>query len=142
MSHTETVVRDFYAALGRGEAPAALALLDPEVKWTEAELTPYYTGDVTGSAAIVKTVFEPIGRDFEDFAVTAEDFVTQGDRTAAFGVYTGRFRTGGALRAPFVHLWTVRNGNIVRFIQYTDSTAWTNAILDQAPTARSRPAFF
>jgi hypothetical protein len=129
MTDTESVVRKFYSALSRGEAEAAIALLDPEVKWTEAERTPYYGGELTGPDTVVKTVFEPIGRDFECFAVTPQDFITQDDRTAALGLYTGHFHAGGELRAPFVHVWTVRSGRIVRFTQHTDSAAWADAIL-------------
>ncbi len=130
MTDTETVIRAFYAALTRGEPEAALRLLDAQVKWTEAERTPYYAGEVTGVDAIVATVLGPVTRDFEDFAVTPNDFVSGGDRTAAFGQYTGRFRgSNGTLSAPFVHLWTVHAGKIVRFVQYTDSASWADAIL-------------
>jgi ketosteroid isomerase-like protein len=132
MADTESVVRAFYDVLARGERESALALLDKQIKWTEAERTPYYTGELIGVEAVVETVLGPVSRDFEDFAVIPVDFLTQGDRTAAFGRYTGRFRMGGELNAPFVHLWTVRNGVIVRFLQYTDSAAWTAAILKAA----------
>jgi len=33
-------VRRFYDALGRGDVPAVLSLLDPQVEWTEAERFP------------------------------------------------------------------------------------------------------
>ncbi len=125
MSDTEAIVRNFYAALGRGDALSALALLDGAVEWTEAERSPYYAGTTKGVDAVVKTVLEPINRDFEDFVCAPSDFITQGDRTASFGCYTGRARRSGeALSAPFVHVWTVRGGKIARFVQYTDSAAW------------------
>jgi hypothetical protein len=143
MTDTEVIVRKFYAALSRGEADAALALLDEEVKWIEAERTPYYTGEVIGVAAVVKTVLEPINRDFENFAVTASDFLTDANRTAAFGLYTGRHRTsGGDLRAPFVHVWTVRESAIVGFVQYTDSAAWTDATRSPPSAMVPKPAYF
>jgi ketosteroid isomerase-like protein len=31
--------------------------------------------------------------------------------------------------APFVHVWTVADGRLRRFVQYTDSTAWNEALL-------------
>lgn len=138
MTDTESIVRSFYAALGRGDLEAAFALLDKQVKWTEAERSPYYAGEVTGVYAIVDTVLGPLGRDFVNFAATPSDFLTQGDRTAAFGLYTGRFRPSGTLlRAPFVHLWTVRNGRLARFVQYTDSAAWSATM--QSPDAETMP---
>ena len=89
-----------------------------------------------GGDAVLKTVLGPIGRVFENFAATPLDFLTEGDRTVAFGLYTGKFRSsGGELRAPFVHLWTVRDGMIVDFSQYTDSAGWTEAVLGSAQAA-------
>jgi limonene-1,2-epoxide hydrolase len=45
------VVRHFYDALGRGDVPAVLALLDAQVEWTEAEGFPYYGGTWQGPQA-------------------------------------------------------------------------------------------
>lgn len=42
MSPTETV-RTFYAALGRGDASAALTLLSDKLEWTEADGFPYFS---------------------------------------------------------------------------------------------------
>ena len=129
MTEAETIVRRFYAALAQGDSAAAFALLDPAVEWTEAERSPYYAGTVSGAVAIVATVFAPIMRDFDDFASTPSDFVSQDDRTVSFGFYTGRVRNGGAnLKASFVHVWTVRAGRIVRFAQHTDTAAWAEAL--------------
>lgn len=129
MTEAEGVVRSFYAALGRGDNAAALALLSPGIEWTEAERSPYYAGAAVGVEAVVETVLAPIGRDFDDFACTPDDFVSQGERTASFGFYTGRAKASGcALRAPFAHVWTVRDGAITRFVQYTDSALWAEAL--------------
>ncbi len=128
MDSTEAVVRSLYAALARGDVPAAVALISPRVEWLEAEHTPYYAGLVVGPSKVVETVFEPVNRDFENFAITEQTYITQNTRTAAIGVYRGRQRqTGRELKAPFVHVWEVIDGKVVRFTQYTDSGAWAEA---------------
>ena len=128
MNATEDVVRSLYAALARGDVPAAVALMSPTVQWLEAEHTPYYAGLVVGPDKVVETVFKPVNEDFENFALTEHDYITQGSRTAAMGVYRGRQRqTGRELKAPFVHVWEVTEGKITRFTQYTDSGAWEEA---------------
>ena len=140
VTDTENVVRAFYSALARGDVTTALAHLDPAIEWEEAEKSPYYAGVVTGVEAVVRTVLDPIARDYDDFACTPSDFVTQGARTASFGLYTGRARAGGGtLSAPFVHLWTVRRGLIKRFLQHTDSAAWSEAAGLGRRSARARP---
>ncbi len=35
------LVQKFYAALGTGEIPSILTVLDPDLEWTEAERFPY-----------------------------------------------------------------------------------------------------
>lgn len=128
MEDTESIVQKLYAALARGDVAGAVALMSPQIEWLEAERTPYFTGLVIGPDKVVETVFEPVNQDFENFAITEQDYITQGSRTAATGVYRGRQRqTGRELRASFVHVWEVVDGKIVRFTQYTDSGAWAEA---------------
>lgn len=125
MTQPLDLVRSFYDLLAQGDAPAALALLAVDVEWTEAEGSPYYAGTVTGAQAVVATVLAPITADFDNFAATPADFLADGDRVAAFGTYSGVGRsTGQPLLAPFVHLWTVADGQLRRFDQYTDSAPW------------------
>jgi ketosteroid isomerase-like protein len=65
-----SVVQTFYALLAKGDVPGALGLLDPDIQWTEAERTPYFSGTMNGVNAVVSGFFVPLDRDFENF-VTA-----------------------------------------------------------------------
>jgi uncharacterized protein len=124
-------VRRFYDALRRGDVPTFLSLLDAEVEWTEAERFPYYSGTWHGPQAIVKGLFEPLGRDWSSFAVNAEHFVTEGDEVVSLGRYVGTHRgSGRSVTAAFAHHWTVRVEKIVRFVQYTDTAKILDAIRD------------
>jgi uncharacterized protein len=125
MAEPIEVLRKFYWLLERGDAPGALALLHSEVEWTEAKRSPYYAGTLRGAQSVVSKVFEPITGDFEDFATTPSEFLAQGDRVISIGNYSGVARaTKRHLLAPFVHSWTVLDGALRRFDQYTDSAAW------------------
>jgi ketosteroid isomerase-like protein len=83
MNNSLETLRKFYDALGRGDLPAVLRLLDPHVEWTEAERFPYYGGTWRGPDAIVQGLLEPLGRDWSRFEVNPEDFVTNGIRPSA-----------------------------------------------------------
>ncbi len=127
----QDVVRQFYEALGRGDAPAALGLLSPDIEWTEAEHSPYYGGTLRGVDAVVTGVLQPINADFDAFVARPLDFIAQGGRVAAFGNYSGKSKkTGRQLLTPFVHLWEVSKGRIHRFTQFTDSGLWSKAMHD------------
>jgi ketosteroid isomerase-like protein len=131
MTSSLQTVRHFYDALGRGDVPAVLGLLDPHIEWTEAERFPYYAGTWHGPDAIVKGLFEPLGRDWSRFEVNPGSFVTEGSETVCFGNYVGTHRrTGRSVTAAFAHHWTVRDGKITRFVQHTDTAKVLEAVRD------------
>ncbi len=116
------IVRDLYAALGRGDVPAFLGLLDEKVAWTEQEGFPYYTGTWIGPQAVLDGLVLRLVQDWDDFAVTADDCSTEGDRVVSFGAYSGVYKaTGKKMRASFAHRWQVRDGKITRFDMFTDT---------------------
>jgi ketosteroid isomerase-like protein len=124
-----TTIRRFYDLLASGDSAAALGLLHPDIEWTEAERTPYFAGTIHGVDAVVTGLFEPLAHDFDGFTTVPSDLLRNGSRVASFGRYTGTARsTGRVMSAPFVHLWTVEDGRLRRFTQFTDSVAWNEAL--------------
>ena len=125
------VVRRFYEALGRGDAPTAVSLLGPVLDWTEAERFPYYGGTWRTPEAVVQGLLAPLQRDWEEFSARPESFLVEGERVVALGAYGGRYRrTGRSMAAPFAHVWTVCGGRIVGFVQYTDTAKVLEALRD------------
>jgi uncharacterized protein len=124
-----TAVKRFYDLLTSGDSAAALGLLHPDIEWTEAERTPYFAGTMRGVDAVVAGLFEPLAHDFDGFTTVPSDLLRDGSRVASFGRDTGTARsTGRVMSAPFVHLWTVEDGRLRRFTQFTDSAAWNEAL--------------
>jgi uncharacterized protein len=79
---------------------------------------------------VVAGLFEPLGRDFDSFTTVPDDFITDGERVVSIGRYSGITKsTGRTMSAPFVHVWTVADGRLRRFVQYTDSAAWNEAFV-------------
>ncbi len=131
------VVRRFYEALGRGDIASIIGLLAPSLDWTEAERFPYYGGTWHTPQAVVQGLFAPLERDWEGFSARPASYVTEGDRVVSLGTYSGRYRkTGRSMTAPFAHIWTVRGGKIVLFVQYTDTAKVLEALqgLRDAPS--------
>jgi hypothetical protein len=77
MEDTESIVQKLYAALARGDVAGAVALMSPQIEWLEAERTPYFTGLVIGPDKVIETVLEPVNKDFENFAITEQNYITQ-----------------------------------------------------------------
>lgn len=116
-------MRSLYEAFGRGDVPTVLAAFDPNIEWNEAENFSYASGSpYRGPQAITQGIFMRLVQEWNGFRVTPLQFIDGGDTVAVLGRYTGTFKsTSQPLDAQFVHVWTFRDGKIVRFQQFTDT---------------------
>jgi hypothetical protein len=128
-SDTLRVVRSFYEHLGKGDVPAVLGLLHPEVKWTEAERFPYYAGISTGPDAVLNNLLKRLATDWDNFTATPKDYVIEGTRIVSLGTYEGTYKqTGKSMRADFAHVWTVKDGKITNHLAFTDTAKVLEAL--------------
>jgi ketosteroid isomerase-like protein len=121
-------LRNAYDAFARGDVPTVLAVLAPDVSWTEAEGFPY-GGTYVGPEAVLMGVFMKLGTEWDGYAAVPHEFVAQGDKIVALGQYSGTYKlTGKSFAAPFAHVWDFRNGKAVRFRQHTDTAIVQDAL--------------
>ena len=108
--------------------PALLAALAPDVEWTEAAGFPY-AGTYRGADEIVRNVFARLGSEWDGFRPDVENFHDAGDTIVVTGFYRGTYKkTNRAMAASFAHVLTLKDGKIVRFVQYVDSRKVWEAI--------------
>ena len=123
------IVHGFYDALGRGDVPGVLGRLHDRLEWTEAERFPYYSGTWHSSQEVLDKLLVPITRDWDGFSAKPHDFIADGDRVVALGVYSGTSKTTGkSMTSPFAHVWTVRDGRLASFNMYTDTAKVLEAL--------------
>ena len=98
-----------------------LAALAPDARWTEAAGFPY-AGTYVGPQAIFDNVFHRLATEWVGYRAEVHTYLADGDRVAAFGIYSGTFaKTGKAMRATFAHLYRLQAGKILTMEQYVDS---------------------
>lgn len=115
------LIQSVYDAFARGDVPAVLGALSPDVEWTEAEGFPY-GGTYVGPGAVLEGVFMRLGTEWEGFSAVPDEFIDGGETVVALGKYGGTYKaTGRSLRANFAHVWKVREGRAFRFVQYVDT---------------------
>ncbi|BBL24167.1 MULTISPECIES: nuclear transport factor 2 family protein [Comamonas] len=115
------IIRATYEGTSEENGKHLLAVLAPDATWTEAAGFPY-AGTYVGAEQIVAGVLQRLGTEWEGYSAKAHTYLADGDRVAAFGVYSGTYRkTGKAMTATFAHLYHLQNGKIIRMEQYVDS---------------------
>ena len=98
-----------------------LEVLSADIEWTEAEGFPY-AGTYRGQKAVLEGVFMRLGTEWEGFAAVPHEFIDGGDTIVALGKYSGVYKaTSKSFQADFAHVWKLREGRAVRFVQYVDT---------------------
>jgi uncharacterized protein len=120
MTNGETI-QALYDAFAAGNIPEVLGAMSSNVSWTEAEGF-MYGGTYNGPNAILEKVFMRLGTEWEGFSAVPDQIIDGGDSIVALGSYSGKFlATGKNVTVPFAHSWTLENGRITKFVQYTDT---------------------
>lgn len=123
------IIRATYEGTSEENGRNLLAVLAPDATWTEAAGFPY-AGTYIGPDQIVAGVFHRLGTEWDHYTATVHTYLADGDRVAAFGVYSGTYRkTGKPMTATFAHLYHLRDGRIVSMEQYVDSHSVQQALL-------------
>ena len=133
--NTLDIVRQGYAAFGRGDINGLLALLDEQVLWIAPGPPELATsGRRTGRQAVGE-FFTKVNEVFDIQRFEPKEFIVQGDKVAVLGSETARVRASGTvLELDWVHIFTVSGGKVVSFEEFFD-TAAVVAALSAARTA-------
>jgi hypothetical protein len=130
MSNGEKV-KGLYEAAGRGDPGVLMAALHPAIEWSEAEGSPYAANNPYVGPGGVGMLLGQIATDISDFRLEPHTFIDGGDVVVVQGRYRGvGAKTKKALDAPFAHVWSLRDGKVVRFQQYTDTRQWRDVLGD------------
>ena len=124
------IVEAVYAALADGDLPIVLARLGDSVAWHEAPGMPYEgPAPYRGAQDVAEHVLARITADIDQLALTNREVIGLGATVACLGTYTGTARRSGRrLDLPYLHVWTVADGRITEFRQYTDTAAYRAAL--------------
>lgn len=118
------IVRQGYAAFGRGDIPALLNLLDPEVSWTTPGPADLPIAGTRRGPAAVGEFFAAVTSMLDFLRFEPQEFIAQGDRVIVTGFDAARVKLTGTTLPDFrwVHLFEVRGGKIVSFEEVGDMT--------------------
>ncbi len=115
------IVRQGYDAFGRGDIPALLDLLDPQVTWVTPGPADLPTAGSRRGHAAVGEFFQSLASLMDVLRMEPREFIAQGDRVVVVGDDEVRVKaTGATLTGRWTHLFTVREGKVVAFEEMSD----------------------
>ena len=124
------IIKTLYQAFEKGEIDTILDILAANVEWHESEKLPY-GGTFIGPDAVFAGVFEKIGDQWDNFQAHVEEFIDGGDRIITLGFDRGTYKaTGKSMEAPTASIWTLKNGKVIKFVQYIDTMKVWEATLN------------
>jgi len=126
---TETnvkTVKDFFAAIGRGDRKALLALVAEDIEWIIPGEDWPLAGTHRGHDGLAD-LLETASRSLET-STEPREFVAQGDRVMVIGFATGKIKaTNKTFRDDWVFAITVRDGKLTNIREYVDTQALARA---------------
>ena len=119
------IVQDLYAAFGRGDMTAVLGQLSEDVDWhfvaNQADIP--FAGCHKGHQAMLN-FFSVVAQTTDIYEFGPHEVISATDRVIALGhERVGVKSTGRIFESDWVHLFTVREGKIVRVQEFYDTAA-------------------
>ena len=121
------IVKDAFAAIGRGDMQGLLALSAEGIEWIIPGEGWPLAGTHRGHAELA-AVLQKASEEIETTYTTPPEFVAQGDRVLVIGVATGKIKaTNRTFKDDWVFAITVRNGKVTNIREYIDTQALARA---------------
>jgi uncharacterized protein len=128
------IVKDFFAATGRGDKQGLLSLCAEDIEWIIPGKDWPLAGTRRGHAGLAD-LFQTHSETMETSFMEAREFVAQGDRVLVVGFARGRIiATNRTFEDDWVFAITVRNGKVTNIREYIDTQALARASeMDASP---------
>jgi uncharacterized protein len=126
-------VKDFFAAMGRGDKHGLLALSAEDIEWIIPGKDWPLAGTHRGHAGL--TTLLQKASEMVETSTEPSEYVAQGDRVLVVGVAKGKIKvTNKTFDDDWIFAITVRNGKVANIREYVDTQALARASeMDASP---------
>jgi ketosteroid isomerase-like protein len=128
------IVKDFFAAMGRGDRQGLLALTAEDIEWIIPGEDWPLAGTYRGHAGL-QDLLQKASDKMETSVMEHREYVAQGDRVLVVGFASGKIKaTKKAWDDDWVFAITVRSGKLTKIREYVDTQALARASeMDASP---------
>ena len=127
------LVQEAYASFGRRDIEELLGMMSNDIDWQFFGPKEIPMSGPRKGKPEVKKFFQQVEESWNFERFEPREFVAQGDVVVALGYYSGTSKTA---KRPFgcewSHVFTVKNGKVTKFREYTDTH---NLLQSYAPQA-------
>ena len=124
----KAIVQEIYNNFKIGNIEALLSRLSDDIAWELPEIKNVpFSGKRTGRASVGE-FFSSVSASQESLRFEPRELIAEGDKVVSLGNYEWRVKANGrTFGADFAHVFTIRNGKVVAFHEYTDTAAAADA---------------
>ena len=122
-------VQSLYAAFKRGDIATVIAGMAPDVDWVTNGRPKDYPllGSWKGQGEVQK-FFQGVAEHEEVIDFSPREFFGADDMVCVLGHYAWKIRkTGRSVACDWAHIFTVRNGKVVRLREFNDTAQFAEA---------------
>jgi uncharacterized protein len=123
------LVQSLYAAFGRGEIDTIAKAMTPDYRWRVAGDKKHFPtiGEWSGPGGVAD-FFAKVGQHLNVSEFSPREFYPSKDRVFVLGHYKWTVRkTGKPAAADFVHIFTIKDGKVSGFQEFTDTATFAEA---------------
>jgi ketosteroid isomerase-like protein len=122
------IVKLAYENFGKGNIPGVIDLLSDNIAWVIPEIKNYPpSGTHTGKEEVLK-FFESFGGLLDAVSFEPKNFYSDGNTVIVTGFYEFKVKSNGkSISSDWVEIFTIENGKIAKYEEYTDTAAFQNA---------------
>lgn len=122
------VVKDLYLFIKKNDLESIRPIFHKNIKWNQMKGFPN-GGQYVGADEIFQNVFNTLKKDWSGWNSQIEDYIETDEIILVTGHYEGTFKASGIhMEAEFIHKYTVQDGIVTKFNEYTDTSLIANAM--------------
>lgn len=124
-----SLVQGLYAAFGRGDVSHIVGNAAPDVHWESGgRQSDFPTFGPRKGPSELRTFFAQVAENLDFSEFTPREFCPSGDKVIVLGYYAATIRKSKKSAAcEWVHVFTVRDGKVTRFREFTDTAMLADA---------------
>lgn len=123
------LIRRLYEAFGKGDINTIIDHLASQFVWRfDAPSTVPFAGDFKTPDEVRRGFFGSLAETQKDQAVKPEEFIARDDNVVMIGRYSAVVTaTNKRIDVPLVHVFSIQNGKVTRYLNFTDSATIAEA---------------